>query len=241
VQDGIGISFHWRLSQGGEKPNASRALNQSSPETGLPDLESQIEFCRAAEGCGIDSLLVAFGYYMPDPIMLSAALGLATERIKFMIAYRSGVASPVLFVQQLNTLSALIRGRFSLNIVAGHSPDEQRSYGDFLAHDERYARTDELAPALPMSSSRGGKPTFPTCTILSTSFHSICPNGAGLQNTAIKLQASSRVLLRSHGRRRSDSNIRLNPQRAARTHVRVHELERPGAVGLYRRRIAQRC
>jgi hypothetical protein len=31
------LRFHWRLSQGGEKPNASRALNQSSPETGLPD------------------------------------------------------------------------------------------------------------------------------------------------------------------------------------------------------------
>jgi alkanesulfonate monooxygenase len=99
------------LTQGGEKPNASRASNQNSPETGLPDIKSQVEFCRSAEACGIDSLLVAFGYYMPDPILLSAALGLATERIKLMIAYRSGVASPVQFVQQLNTLSALICGR----------------------------------------------------------------------------------------------------------------------------------
>jgi alkanesulfonate monooxygenase len=43
----------------------------------------------------------------------------------------------------LNTLSAMIGDRFSLNIVAGHSPDEQRGYGDFLGHDDRYARTDE--------------------------------------------------------------------------------------------------
>lgn len=138
------LRFHWRLAQGGEKANASRASNQRASETGLPDLESQIEFCRSAEACGIDSLLVAFGYYMPDPMLLSAALGLATDRIRFMIAYRSGVISPVLFVQQLNTLSALIKGRLSLNIVAGHSPGEQRSYGDFLEHDERYARTDEF-------------------------------------------------------------------------------------------------
>src|SRR5262249_47962069 len=44
----------------------------------------------------------------------------------------------------LNTLSTLIPDRFSLNIVAGHSPDEQRYYGDFLDHDQRYARTDEF-------------------------------------------------------------------------------------------------
>jgi len=47
-------------------------------------------------------------------------------------------------VQQLNTLSALLNGRLSLNIVAGHSPLEQRSYGDYLGHQERYARTEEF-------------------------------------------------------------------------------------------------
>ncbi len=66
------------------------------------------------------------------------------DDIKFIVAYRSGLMSPVTFVQQLNSLSSLIRGRFSLNIVAGHSPDEQRSYGDFLDHDRRYERTDEF-------------------------------------------------------------------------------------------------
>jgi alkanesulfonate monooxygenase len=69
---------------------------------------------------------------------------MAVDRITFIVAYRSGLMSPVTFVQQLNTLSALIDGRFSLNIVAGHSPDEQRAYGDFLDHDRRYERTDEF-------------------------------------------------------------------------------------------------
>jgi alkanesulfonate monooxygenase len=49
-----------------------------------------------------------------------------------------------MFVQQINTLSALIQGRIVLNIVAGYSPEEQRAYGDFLAHDERYERTEEF-------------------------------------------------------------------------------------------------
>jgi alkanesulfonate monooxygenase len=38
----------------------------------------------------------------------------------------------------------LMDGRLSLNIVAGHSPREQRGYGDSLAHDDRYERTEEF-------------------------------------------------------------------------------------------------
>ena len=92
----------------------------------------------------MDSLLVDFGWSKADPILLAAALGLATEKIKLIVAYRSGLICPTSFVQQLNTLSHLIQGRFSLNIVAGHSPEEQRYYGDFLSHDERYDRTEEF-------------------------------------------------------------------------------------------------
>jgi alkanesulfonate monooxygenase len=137
------LRFHWRLPHGGETTGDTRA-QYDQIRIGLPDLEAQIDFCRRAEQCGIDSLLTDFGYAKPDPILLSAAMGLATKKIRFIVAYRSGLLSPATFVQQLNTLSALIQGRFSLNIVAGHSPQEQRSYGDFLAHDERYDRTDEF-------------------------------------------------------------------------------------------------
>jgi alkanesulfonate monooxygenase len=51
---------------------------------------------------------------------------------------------PTTFVQQINTLSGVIGGRVSLNIVAGSSTIEQRGYGDFLDHDERYARAEEF-------------------------------------------------------------------------------------------------
>src|SRR5229473_5227434 len=138
------LRFHWRLPQGGERPGASRALQASLAQTGLPDLGPQAQFCRCAEDCGIDSLLVDFGWSKADPILLSAALGAATEKIKLIVAYRSGLICPTSFVQQLNTLSHLINGRFSLNIVAGHSPEEQGYYGDFFAHDERYKRTEEF-------------------------------------------------------------------------------------------------
>lgn len=138
------LRFHWRMFMGGEDAGLTKAAMNSRIATGLPDLRTQTHFCRCAEESGIDSLLTDFGFAKPDPILLAAALGLATKQIKFIIAYRSGLLCPTIFVQQLNTLSALIGGRFSLNIVAGHSPQEQRYYGDYLAHDERYARTAEF-------------------------------------------------------------------------------------------------
>ena len=96
---------------------------------------------------GIDSLLTDFGWSKPDPILLAAALGLRTSRVGFIVAYRLGLMCPTTFVQQINTLSHLIDGRVSINVVAGHSPEEQGYYGDFLPHDERYARTEEFLAA----------------------------------------------------------------------------------------------
>ena len=141
----MSLKFHWRLLQGGEiRSVTTRATGASQRATGLPDLEHQIDFCRQAEAAGITGLLTDVGASKPDPILLAASLGLATERIEFIVAYRSGLTFPTTFVQQLNTLSALANGRVSLNIVAGHSPVEQRYYGDYLPHHERYTRTEEF-------------------------------------------------------------------------------------------------
>ncbi|HYU35024.1 MAG TPA: LLM class flavin-dependent oxidoreductase [Thermoanaerobaculia bacterium] len=140
----MGLRFHWRLPLAGEEPGSGVVPPPGTPASALPDLPSHVRFCRLAEEHGIDSLLMACGYYMPDPVPLVAALGTATERVRFMLAYRSGLLSPTVFVQQVNTLSVLNGGRVSLNMVIGHSVDEQRCYGDFLTHDERYHRSDEF-------------------------------------------------------------------------------------------------
>lgn len=87
---------------------------------------------------------MAIGFARPDPILLSAAIGLRTEKIKFMVACRSGLQSPTYFVQQINTLSAIVDGRVCVNIVSGHTPHELGFYGDILEHDLRYQRTHEF-------------------------------------------------------------------------------------------------
>jgi alkanesulfonate monooxygenase len=135
------LRFHWSLSAVGEKLRAAQAR---ASQSALPQFGALARFCRQAEEAGIDSLLMAYGFHRPDPLILATALGAQTSRIGFMIAVRSGLMSPVAFVQQVNTLSALTGGRVSLNVVAGHTPNEQRGYGDFLAHDDRYARTGEF-------------------------------------------------------------------------------------------------
>lgn len=141
------LRFHWRLPYAGETGGMAMADQAAASAIGLPDPNGQIEFCRHAEESGIDSLLVDFGFAKPDPMLLAAILGQGARKIKFILAYRSGLFSPAVFVQQLNTLSALINGRLLLNIVAGYSPEEQRGYGDFLSHDERYERTEEFLAA----------------------------------------------------------------------------------------------
>lgn len=144
------LRFHWMLPKGGEvamktAQETSRVLTtKSTSPAALPDMEGWVKFARSAEGSGIESVLLSFSRYEPDTILIACAVGRATTKLKFIVAYRSGLMQPTTFVQQINTLSALIQGRVALNIVAGSSAAEQRGYGDFLEHDERYARAEEF-------------------------------------------------------------------------------------------------
>ena len=97
------VRFHWSLSSVGDKFRAAKARAEMS---GLFDFNEQTEFCRAAEESGVESVLMALGSYRPDPMVLSMALGMVTERIKFMVAVRPGLVSPTSFVQQVNSVSA---------------------------------------------------------------------------------------------------------------------------------------
>jgi alkanesulfonate monooxygenase len=150
----MALRFHWMLPKGGEVTDepqtAQYATSYRLQETRvyspiqLPDMKGWSRFAEQAEEYGIDSVLISFSRYEPDPFVVSCALGMATKKLKFIAAYRLGLMQPAVFVQQVNTVSALIGGRISLNIVAGSSTAEQRGYGDYLLHDERYARAEEF-------------------------------------------------------------------------------------------------
>jgi alkanesulfonate monooxygenase len=144
------LRFHWMFPKGGEvgmktAQETSRVLTtRDTSPAAMPDMEGWTRFARSAEEAGIESVLLSFSRYEPDTILVACAVGMATARLKSIVAYRSGLMQPATFVQQINTLSALVQGRVALNIVAGSSPAEQRGYGDYLEHDDRYARTEEF-------------------------------------------------------------------------------------------------
>jgi alkanesulfonate monooxygenase len=119
------------------------SMSTTSPAP-KPDLKGWTHFAQHAETAGIESVLISFSRFEPDPFLVSCALGQAVNNLKFIIAYRSGLMQPTTFVQQMNTASALVQGRVAFNIVAGSSSEEQHGYGDFLSHDERYARAEEF-------------------------------------------------------------------------------------------------
>jgi alkanesulfonate monooxygenase len=151
----MNLRFHWMLPKGGEvsidapqtPQEAARyridSMSTTSPAP-RPDLKGWKHFARHAEEAGIESVLVSFSRYEPDPLVVSCALGQVTRKLKFIAAYRAGLMQPTTFVQQINTVSALVQGRIALNIVVGSSTVEQHGYGDYLAHDERYARAEEF-------------------------------------------------------------------------------------------------
>src|SRR5947208_1639291 len=95
AHDMMRLRFHWSMSAAGDPARATKARAEVS---GLPDLKAHIEFCRAAELAGLEYLLTAFGSHRPDAVVLAAALGMVSERIKFLVAVRSGVCSPTAFV-----------------------------------------------------------------------------------------------------------------------------------------------
>ena len=125
----MSLRFHWMMPKGGEvsmrtPQETSRVLTtKSASPAALPDMDGWVRFARSAEESGVESVLLSFSRYEPDTIHVACAVGRATERLKFIVAYRSGLIQPAAFVQQINTLSALIGGRVALNIVAVHAED----------------------------------------------------------------------------------------------------------------------
>ncbi|CAN5698506.1 FMNH2-dependent alkanesulfonate monooxygenase [soil metagenome] len=146
----MNLRFHWMFPKGGEvgmktAQETSRVLTtRDLSPAALPDMDGWVKFARCAEQAGIESVLLSFSRHEPDTVLIACAVGLATTKLKFIVAYRSGLMQPTTFVQQINTLSGVIGGRVALNIVAGSSTVEQRGYGDFLEHDDRYARAEEF-------------------------------------------------------------------------------------------------
>ncbi|NIE88646.1 MULTISPECIES: LLM class flavin-dependent oxidoreductase [unclassified Burkholderia] len=100
-------------------------------------------FAQAHEQAGFDRILVPHHSTGPSATLTISYAAAVTERVNFMLAHRPGFTEPTLAARQIATLDQFSGGRLGVHFISGGSDSEQQRDGDFLDHDQRYARTDE--------------------------------------------------------------------------------------------------
>lgn len=126
---------------GGSHASSNRAIPNGYR---APSRRYLADVARAADRLGFEGVLTPTGTWCEDAWLITAALLNETEKLKFLVAFRPGLVSPTLAAQQTATLQRFSEGRVLLNVVSGGDDAEQRRFGDWLGHDERYARTREF-------------------------------------------------------------------------------------------------
>lgn len=106
------------------------------------------QFAQAHEAAGFDRILVPQHSTGPDASQVIAYASAVTDQVNFLLAHRPGFIGPAFAARQLATLDQFNGGRLAVHIISGGSDEEQRRDGDFLDHDQRYARTDEYLDVL---------------------------------------------------------------------------------------------
>ncbi|MEU6720254.1 LLM class flavin-dependent oxidoreductase [Nonomuraea sp. NPDC046802] len=147
----MALQLHWFLPSHGDgwdlaerrdhKPGAKVTRRK-------PDLGYLAQVARAADQLGFAGMLTPTGLFCEDAWVVAAALAAQTNRVKFMIALRPGLMSPLVAGQMAATFQRISGDRLLLNVVTGGEADEQRRYGDWLDHDSRYDRTEEFLDLL---------------------------------------------------------------------------------------------
>ena len=150
-----GLVLHWFLPTSGD----SRTVIPFGPDghSRPPRIEYLAQIARAAEDLGFTGVLTPTGTWCEDSWIVTSALLAETTRLKFLVAFRPNAISPTLAAQQAATFQRVSGGRLLLNIVSGGDDREQRRFGDWLDHDERYDRTDEFLTVL--RGALSGTPT----------------------------------------------------------------------------------
>jgi alkanesulfonate monooxygenase len=148
----MSVKLHWFLPTSGdgrtivERFHANRSQGPSAQRD--PDIDYLAQVARAAEQLGFEGVLTPTGTWCEDAWLTTVALIRETKTLKFLVAFRPGIISPTLAAQMAGTYQRISGGRLLLNIVTGGDAIEQRRFGDWHDHDERYARTDEFLAIL---------------------------------------------------------------------------------------------
>jgi alkanesulfonate monooxygenase len=150
----MSIHVHWFLPTTGD----GREIVGFGPAIGRrpPDIDYLAQIAQACDQLGYEAVLTPTGTKCEDSWLVTSALSRDTRSLKFLVAFRPGLVSPTLAAQQASTFQRMSAGRLVLNIVTGGDAVEQRRFGDWLDHDQRYERTAEFITVL--RGAWSGKP-----------------------------------------------------------------------------------
>ncbi|UBV44933.1 LLM class flavin-dependent oxidoreductase (plasmid) [Deinococcus taeanensis] len=127
-------NLYWFIPSGGD----GRQLGQPSRPAHFSYLT---QVAQAADALGFDGALLPTGGTNEDTVILASALSSLTRQLRFLVALRPGLYSPVLAARLTASLDRISGGRINLNIVSGSGQFDFEGLN--LTQAERYALTDE--------------------------------------------------------------------------------------------------
>jgi alkanesulfonate monooxygenase len=144
------LDFLWYLPTHGDSRHlagsAALAGLSDGPQRDLrpPDIGYIGQVAQAAERSGFSGTLIPTGAACEDSWLVAAAVAQRTRTLRPLVAFRPGFVLPAVAAHTAASLQKITGGRLLLNVVTGGSAEEQRGFGDFLGHDERYDRCAEF-------------------------------------------------------------------------------------------------
>jgi alkanesulfonate monooxygenase SsuD/methylene tetrahydromethanopterin reductase-like flavin-dependent oxidoreductase (luciferase family) len=140
-----------KLKLGTFATNCSGALSMTLAESVFePTFEKNIEIAKMAEAAGFECMVPIgrwrgfggpsnFNGNSMEVYTWAAALATVTEKIQLFSTSHVGTVHPLFAAKQATTIDHISKGRFGLNVVSGHYPEEMNMFGiSLLEHDRRY-------------------------------------------------------------------------------------------------------
>jgi alkanesulfonate monooxygenase len=127
----------------------TRPVSETHPPTGAPlDPRYVARFAYAHQESGFDRILIGYFSNAADGFLVAQHAAAVAPNIGLMLAHRPGFVAPTVAARKLATLDQFTGGRVAVHIISGGDDADQQKDGDWLGHDERYARTDEYVDIL---------------------------------------------------------------------------------------------